>query len=760
MVDSMSDQGNHKDKYRSAGMMGMLEEFLNDVRARRAVTKSYNNEVGGEYMTEKNRVMVVTELMETEKAYLSDLKYFLEPVRKEKVVPQTDITTIFGNIEQIFDLHNMLYATLTDRLGSIADNMNAVNSTQKPLLSILSEIFLAVVVESSETHQKEGTFLVYDHYCVNFKKANDAMVECTKRYPAFQQLQDRQAALPELKGLFLRDYLIKPIQRICKYPLLFERLLKQTPRENIEYDTLEGVKTRIEDVALKINLSRHEAEMDKLATPGRRIVKEGELIKVAPYTDKPQLRYCFLFNDKLIYTRRKGKKSFQFRGEISLNGVEILDLPDDSLRKRLHGFKVFCSNLNREFCFHAPSPEQQQEWVGKLRKHAIRTRQRASSSTFMISSGQMTSGSSSKPPLPHGSQTLLGNAGGTFMGLGASGGIFRKESVQIGLPKVTHKDKETGEPNLLDQLKVELISWKTKADRREGQIEELQKLVKEKDQLVYSLRREVAELKRQLSGGTTNTIAVGSGSPLVNAGSWPQKAGKEEEEEEGERERSEPTDEEDEEGSEGAAPWWRDEGLSKDHLEKFYQSKTQSNNRSTAPPGKKPLPPTPPRTTIATMPAASKLPPVVPPKPAKKAQDEVNLYSYLATKPPIGPSPAKSNSQQQPQLRGSNEGSPHRRVRAGVMTPPPLEMPSISSSTPSVHSPASPGTAAGSWKGSSPCSPRPPVDSTSNNTSSVQQSVKAPVTAPPNAMDYACAATNTNWKKKGARDSVLLFFAQ
>lgn len=37
----------------------------------------------------------------------------------------------------------------------------------------------------------------------------------------------------------LHDYLIKPVQRICKYPLLFKELLKCTPAEHPDYWALE-----------------------------------------------------------------------------------------------------------------------------------------------------------------------------------------------------------------------------------------------------------------------------------------------------------------------------------------------------------------------------------------------------------------------------------------------------------------------------------------------------------------------------------------
>jgi hypothetical protein len=40
---------------------------------------------------------------------------------------------------------------------------------------------------------------------------------------------------------------------------------------------------------------------------------------------KGQVRYCFLFNDLLIYTQKKGTR-YQFKGEIPLNGSLVSDI--------------------------------------------------------------------------------------------------------------------------------------------------------------------------------------------------------------------------------------------------------------------------------------------------------------------------------------------------------------------------------------------------------------------------------------------------
>jgi hypothetical protein len=57
---------------------------------------------------------------------------------------------------------------------------------------------------------------------------------------------------------------------------------------------------------------------------GRVFHKEGDLMKYNKKL-KGQVRYCFLFNDMLIYTQKKGAR-YQFKGEIPLNGSLVSDI--------------------------------------------------------------------------------------------------------------------------------------------------------------------------------------------------------------------------------------------------------------------------------------------------------------------------------------------------------------------------------------------------------------------------------------------------
>src|SRR5690606_15343253 len=61
----------------------------------------------------------------------------------------------------------------------------------------------------------------------------------------------------------LQDYLIKPVQRICKYPLLFKELLKCTPQDHPDYWALEATLVKLEEVAHSVNQSKAQSEQQR-----------------------------------------------------------------------------------------------------------------------------------------------------------------------------------------------------------------------------------------------------------------------------------------------------------------------------------------------------------------------------------------------------------------------------------------------------------------------------------------------------------------
>ena len=67
----------------------------------------------------------------------------------------------------------------------------------------------------------------------------------------------------ESRGLDLPSFLLKPVQRICKYPLLIRELLKNTHEDHIDYKHVGEALKRISAVVDFINEKRRQVEQQQ-----------------------------------------------------------------------------------------------------------------------------------------------------------------------------------------------------------------------------------------------------------------------------------------------------------------------------------------------------------------------------------------------------------------------------------------------------------------------------------------------------------------
>jgi hypothetical protein len=119
--------------------------------------------------------------------------------------------------------------------------------------------------------------------------------------------------------------MIKPVQRICKYPLLLKELINKTEPTHPEYATLKEAQAKIEDIVLSINEKKRDNEMIQkvydiskslsgneefnIITPTRKWIKEGEITFIDAKDSKSKDGSYFLFNDLFLLTKKKNNKN-------------------------------------------------------------------------------------------------------------------------------------------------------------------------------------------------------------------------------------------------------------------------------------------------------------------------------------------------------------------------------------------------------------------------------------------------------------------
>uniref|UniRef100_A0A8B9K4G1 Dynamin-binding protein n=1 Tax=Astyanax mexicanus TaxID=7994 RepID=A0A8B9K4G1_ASTMX len=185
-------------------------------------------------MLEK-RSKVIEELLQTEADYIKDLrmcrKEIIEPLRKRQV-QNIDFDGLFGNIDSVIHLSQRLNETLqdTDSIG---------------------QVFLDFKSELEE---------VYKVYCQN----HDDAISLLETYEKDESIQKHVLeCLENLRAIYrgwgktnyinLGSFLIKPVQRVMRYPLLLMELLNATPQSHHDRKQLEDAVLSVKEINGNIN---------------------------------------------------------------------------------------------------------------------------------------------------------------------------------------------------------------------------------------------------------------------------------------------------------------------------------------------------------------------------------------------------------------------------------------------------------------------------------------------------------------------------
>ncbi|XP_072302051.1 rho guanine nucleotide exchange factor TIAM1 [Eucyclogobius newberryi] len=194
---------------------------------------------------------VINELVDTEKTYVKDLRclidWYLKPLQKDNILPQDELDVLFGNIVEMADFQVEFLRTLEDgiRLVPDLDRLERVEQFKKVLFSLGgSFLFYA------------DRFKIYSAFCASHTKVPKVLAKA-KTDPNFKAFLTERNPRQQHSST-LESYLIKPIQRVLKYPLLLRELYSLTDPDSEEHYHLDVAMKAMNKVASHIN------EMQKL----------------------------------------------------------------------------------------------------------------------------------------------------------------------------------------------------------------------------------------------------------------------------------------------------------------------------------------------------------------------------------------------------------------------------------------------------------------------------------------------------------------
>ncbi|XP_033368627.1 T-lymphoma invasion and metastasis-inducing protein 2 isoform X3 [Parus major] len=254
-TDGTLDQVPHREKtdppFRSAEQISALCRNFQEVQASNMEGQKDNQDPPprplARHLSDADRLRkVIQELMDTEKSYVKDLsclfEIYLEPLQKETFLTQDEMESLFGSLPEMLDFQKVFLETLEDGISSSSDfNTLETPSQFRKLLFSLGGSFLYYA----------DHFKLYSGFCANHIKVQKVL-ERAKTDSAFKTFLDARNPTKQHSST-LESYLIKPVQRVLKYPLLLKELVSLTDNESEEHYHLTEALKAMEKVASHIN---------------------------------------------------------------------------------------------------------------------------------------------------------------------------------------------------------------------------------------------------------------------------------------------------------------------------------------------------------------------------------------------------------------------------------------------------------------------------------------------------------------------------
>ncbi|RZB39687.1 uncharacterized protein BDFB_008503, partial [Asbolus verrucosus] len=220
------------------------------------------------------RKEIITEIVETEEKYSRDLQIILEefyqPMLVAGLLTPEQLSAIFLNVEELLENSQSLAERLRDAVEI------AIEQGDEDLLTVnIGKLFLeaAPMLHGFET------------YCVRQGAASLLLASLEKEKELLRIfLRVSQMENTMLRRMNLNSFLMVPVQRVTKYPLLLARLYKVTP---VHHETKEQLKEAQHKIELHLNHMNSETKdvPSKLwrrigSSSGRRSSTEMDLVNI------------------------------------------------------------------------------------------------------------------------------------------------------------------------------------------------------------------------------------------------------------------------------------------------------------------------------------------------------------------------------------------------------------------------------------------------------------------------------------------------
>nr|XP_006812308.1 PREDICTED: dentin sialophosphoprotein-like [Saccoglossus kowalevskii] len=292
---------------------------------------------------------VVNEIIDTERSY-GYVGVILD--RPELPISPEHFTTLFGNIEEIYNFNK-----------SLLDELE--NTDNDPIQ--VAEYFV----------KKDKVFKsLYCSYCTSYPTSIAVLTELSKIKEVMDFLEERQSALHH--SLPLGSYLLKPVQRILRYRLLFQSIHQHYNKKADGFhivekalDTMTEVAEYINDMKRKHEAAVHVQEIQSVLHGwGGTLTSYGELVLEDTFhmVGARAGRYLYLFEKALLIGKRREDGLISVKADILCSNMVLQEMVlKDNLWFGIYPF----DNNKVQYIIQSRCMEQKRRWTHQLKRLII-----------------------------------------------------------------------------------------------------------------------------------------------------------------------------------------------------------------------------------------------------------------------------------------------------------------------------------------------------------------------------------------------------
>ncbi|KAI6657224.1 Rho guanine nucleotide exchange factor 4-like [Oopsacas minuta] len=345
-------------------------------RSKSNVSDSSSKPAVSKLSQDEMRYRVIEELVSTERNFLKSLKIVIKcrdecvkrvgTLRPDSLFTTIEIQQVFNNIEELYHFEEIFLREL-----------NECVKEYKYESSMVGNLFV---------RHEQGFKDVYIPYCNNQTVSScrlSMLMEDTRHLQFFRSF----TVLTTEDKLPIEAYLLKPVQKICKYHLQLKELLKSTSPSHPDHPHVEQALEVMKGVTANINEKKRRIDnlptilslqhsIDNWIGPdildnSTTLLQSGKLYKISK--GHSQERKFYLFDNLLLYCKEDALRTLKMKGRITLNEENIVkDLDDDQLHHNgiplKNAWKIINRVKDKEYIIYTKDARTKRDWLDGFKR--------------------------------------------------------------------------------------------------------------------------------------------------------------------------------------------------------------------------------------------------------------------------------------------------------------------------------------------------------------------------------------------------------